>query len=45
MFDACDYSFTLKNADIFAKESCTGVLNGNYEQAIKILYELIMKSN
>ncbi len=45
MFDACDYSFAPKNADIFAKESCNEVLNGNYEQAIKILYELIIKSN
>ncbi len=45
MFDACDYSFAPKNADNFAKESCTEVLNGNYEQAIKILYELIIKSN
>ena len=45
MFNACDYSFAPKNAGRFAKETCTKVLDGSYEEAIAILYDLIEKSN
>ncbi len=45
MFNACDYSFAPKNGDDFAKEACVEILNGNYEQAIANLYDLIIKSH
>ena len=45
MFDACDYSFAPKNADDSARDACTQVLDGNYEEAIARLHELIQKSN
>ena len=45
MFNACDYSYAPKNADKYARESCTEVLDGNYEKAIQIIHDLILKSN
>lgn len=45
MFNACDYSFAPKNADNFAKEACTEVLDANYDDAIDILRDRILKTN
>jgi len=45
MFDSCNYSFAPKNADAFAKEACVEILNGNYEEAISNLYDLIINSH
>lgn len=45
MFEACDYSFAPKNADDSARDACTEALDGNYEEGIAKLHELIQKSN